>query len=303
MKSTHYLLCFLFIAIINYLFFGLAQADDKTFDMQAAEKTYGQIKDLSAEACLFIKYTHIKFVIADQLMRLNNVSWSTDVSKLPDSIQTHMREIIASQLYLSELKEYYQRKYGKPVDLSKCEIQPFDPLSLHVENESSLPPPNLSPTLPGWNYVNDSLLCDQKQGPSKDECYKLIKDLKSVLPNPWHIYGDFNGDKINDEAGLLINQKGERRLYAFLGKPQGSPEAVLLHDVGKLEDVDIYVALVEPGASETYCADSPDECEPNEPKTVNTKNPRIAFGLFEATQTDFYWNDKTKKFESIGISD
>lgn len=172
-----------------------------------------------------------------------------------------------------------------------------------ISSQKSSSKANSTLALPGWSYVNEFLLCDKRQTSSRDECYKLIQDLKNFLPNPWHIYGDFNGDKINDEAGLLINQKGERRLYAFLGKLQGAPEAILLHDVGKLGDVDLYVALVEPGSSGTYCADSPDECEADEPKTIDTKNPRIAFGLFEATQTDFYWDDKTKKFESVSISD
>lgn len=121
MKLVIYFIIFLFLAI-NFSTIGPIKAEDGNLDIQYAEKTYGQIKDLVSEGCLVANYSHMKFIIITQLMRLGNIPDSTETTKLPSYIQDQMRELVTTQLYLSELKKYYKYKYGKPIDLHQCSL-------------------------------------------------------------------------------------------------------------------------------------------------------------------------------------
>jgi len=120
----------------------------------------------------------------------------------------------------------------------------------------------------------------------------------------WAIKADFNGDGIEDEAKLLVKQKGRgAALFAFVS--QGKSYKTYLLDepdeVGWLEVMGIDV--VEKGKYETACGKGYVDCKPGEPEQITLKNPGIDYFKEGSANSFFYWDDKKRAFNRIWISD
>ena len=151
--------------------------------------------------------------------------------------------------------------------------------------------------IPGWELANQKNICSIIGKKELVTCNKMIRDLKSSIRQPFSAQADFNGDNLKDFAGLFINKKGERRVYVALNQRLYDPKIILLHDVGKLVGYyDLFVTLKEAGVYTDYTTNSG-------PKEKYSRLPGISFGLFEATETVFFWNNFTQKFDKENIAD
>lgn len=120
----------------------------------------------------------------------------------------------------------------------------------------------------------------------------------------WAIKADFNGDGIEDEAKLLVTQKGQgAALFAFVSQGKSFQTYLLdeLDAVGWLEVMGIDV--VEKGKYETACGKGYADCEPSEPEQIILKNPGINYFKEGSANSFFYWDGKKKAFSRIWISD
>ena len=118
------------------------------------------------------------------------------------------------------------------------------------------------------------------------------------------VRGDFDGDGQPDLAELLVNPTSQKfalfvKLYST-GKWQqlGDP-----YDLGALQRFGI--DLVKPGKYETACGKGYDEsfCAHGEPDYLLLSHPAIDFIYTESADIVFYWDEKTKAFREIAMSD
>jgi hypothetical protein len=118
------------------------------------------------------------------------------------------------------------------------------------------------------------------------------------------VNADFNGDGIEDEARLLVRQKGQgMALFAFVSQGKSFKEYSLdeLEDAGWLEVMGI--DLAKKGKYKTACGKGYFDCESGEPEQINLKRPAIDYFKEGSANSFFYWDDKKKAFNRVWISD
>ena len=148
----------------------------------------------------------------------------------------------------------------------------------------------------GWRYPTTAELSDEPG--RKDTPTKYIK-----------VVADFNGDGIDDEAYLVKSTKfsGEGLLVRVSDKQKGYMWLTLATiDWGKKYpnvNLSMGIDIVKSGEYNTACGKGYYECEKGEPKVLKLKRPAINYFKFESANSFFFWDDKTAKFKSIGISD
>ncbi len=127
--------------------------------------------------------------------------------------------------------------------------------------------------------------------------------MNNRVPN--HVKADFNGDGINDNAWILINESENKYgLFIFLSKKGGGYERASLAEYQK-ETEKLYMGIshMKPGKYKTACGKGYGNCGPNDPKVIVLRNPGINFFAFESGNSVFYWNPGKKGFTRIWLSD
>jgi|PlaIllAssembly_1097288.scaffolds.fasta_scaffold112998_2 hypothetical protein len=118
------------------------------------------------------------------------------------------------------------------------------------------------------------------------------------------IDADFNGDGLIDKAMLLVEKNGHKMaLFAFVsqGKIFKKYRLAQEDDAKWLEVMGIEV--VKKGKYKTVCGKGYSGCEPGDPNELNLKYESINYFRESSTAVFFYWNDKTKQFDHMQISD
>ena len=105
------------------------------------------------------------------------------------------------------------------------------------------------------------------------------------------VKADFDGDGHTDVAEILTNESEKSGEWMTLWKGP----AVELRNVG--------ISMVRPGKYDTLCGDDPSACNPETPKSVDFEHNAISLFFEGETSSFFYWDRKTKKFNSVPISD
>lgn len=137
----------------------------------------------------------------------------------------------------------------------------------------------------------------------------ISEEVKQDWRNDKHhrylsIKADFNWDGIDDEAILLIRQKGKGiALFTFISEGAQFKTYILdeLEDAGWLDVMGINV--VEKGIYKTACGKEYFECKPGEPEDLVLKYPCIDYFKVESANSYFYWDQNKYKFNRIWISD
>ena len=148
------------------------------------------------------------------------------------------------------------------------------------------------PPLPeGWRTLNK---------------YEIEKTWRDVDDNKYlAVKGDFNGDGFMDEARILLSEKGSGlALFSFMKQADNTYNILLLNE---MDDESLIHAMgirkVEPGLYKTACGKGYWECEPGEPPEILIKNDAIDLFKVESANSFFYWDEHSKTFKRIWISD
>ena len=157
---------------------------------------------------------------------------------------------------------------------------------------------------------NIMVLADQKlpegwREPSNDEITddafkERVKDPNRYLAAK----ADFNGDGIIDTAKLLVNDlKNKMGLFVFISK-EGNFESILLDEIDDKSWVDAMgLSVVNTGEYKTACGKGYWECEKGVPEVLIIKHPAIDYFKFESENSFFVWDDISKSFKRIWMSD
>jgi len=153
-------------------------------------------------------------------------------------------------------------------------------------------------TLPeGWRFPTTEELSDEPL--RKKSHSKYIKTI-----------ADFNGDGIDDEAYLVKSTKfsGEGLLVRVSDLQNGASSnfkwlVLATIDLGKEAPLGMGIDIATPGDYETACGKGYYECKKGEPKALKIRRPVINYFRFESFNSFFLWDDKTKTFKEIQMSD
>ncbi len=120
----------------------------------------------------------------------------------------------------------------------------------------------------------------------------------------FRVEGDFDGDGKSDIAELLVNSTEKK--FALFVKLASTAKWQKLGDAGDLGSLDRFgIDLVKPGKYETACGKGYDDsfCAHGEPDYLVLSHPAIDFIYTESADSIFYWDEKTKTFREIAMSD
>jgi hypothetical protein len=121
---------------------------------------------------------------------------------------------------------------------------------------------------------------------------------------PFTTQGDFNDDKVRDEAWILIPTGGTGAgLFVFLGQPNKTFRTVQLDYLEGVNARNLYVNVAARGEYQTAGGKGYGNCAAGEPSTLNLKFQAIAYGTFESSGLIYYWDVQRKSFGSVAISD
>jgi hypothetical protein len=113
---------------------------------------------------------------------------------------------------------------------------------------------------------------------------------------------DFDGDGHTDVAEILTNES-EKRCALFVRLSRGSGEWITLWKGPTVALRNVGIRMVRPGKYDTLCGDDPSACNPETPKSVDFEHNALSLFFEGETSSIFYWDRKTKKFDSVPISD
>ena len=131
------------------------------------------------------------------------------------------------------------------------------------------------------------------------------KSRRKDATRPFKTQGDFNDDKIRDEAWILI-PKGETTgagLFVFLGQPNKTFRIVQLDYLEGRKAQNLYVNAASKGEYETACGKGYRNCAPSEPAKLSLTFQAISYGTSESSETIYYWDGQRKTFRNVAISD
>lgn len=121
---------------------------------------------------------------------------------------------------------------------------------------------------------------------------------------PFKTQGDFNNDKLPDEAWILIPTSGTGAgLFVFLGQPDKTFRTVQLDYLEDVKAQNLYVDAVSKGEYETACGKGYGKCCDGEAAKLKLNFQAISYGTFESSELIYYWDAQRKTFRQTSISD
>jgi hypothetical protein len=134
----------------------------------------------------------------------------------------------------------------------------------------------------------------------------IIDDWKE-WKSPIQVKADFNGDRIEDHAWILLKQKGPGwGVFVFLGRKREKPQILKLEENnGESPAQRFGISLAPPSNTKwkTACGKGYFKCKPGEPKEIQITLPSIEFCLIESVCYLFMWDKKSGSFQKVQLSD
>lgn len=157
-----------------------------------------------------------------------------------------------------------------------------------VADDSALPP--------GWRY------------PTRSETAQSWRDGRQ--DRSLAARADFDGDGVVDRVAILFSEERSWRgaprsigLFVWSGSG-GTPRS--LHVQEGVLPVDIPavgVSILQAGRHTTACGIGVWECAPDEPATLELKNPAILYFHYESHAAAYYWSAADSAWRAVGMSD
>ncbi|SHN57494.1 hypothetical protein [Desulfovibrio litoralis] len=119
------------------------------------------------------------------------------------------------------------------------------------------------------------------------------------------VKGDFNSDKIVDEAKLLVRKDGMGfGLFAFVSQKDNYFKTYLLDEMQDHTLIQVFgIKDVASGVYKTACGKGYWDCQQGETPEIVIKNTAIDYFKTEGANSFFYWDNKENTFKRIWISD
>ena len=124
------------------------------------------------------------------------------------------------------------------------------------------------------------------------------------MPVPYHVRADLNGDRVADDAWILIPTTGRGQgVFVFLGQRSGKPRIVQLSYSEELMPQSMYLSELEPGRYDTACGKGYLDCAAGEPAVLRLRRPGVVYAMYESASSVFYWDAEAGEFTKVALSD
>ncbi len=127
------------------------------------------------------------------------------------------------------------------------------------------------------------------------------KAFEPYLPKPYVVRADFDGNGVEDEAWLVINESGSG--WKLIALMNGDKTAITLVAAEDGNPQYFGIEEVPPGEYRTACGKGHWECAADEPSVLNLKNPGFRFFKFESASTLWFWDESSGRLREIAESD
>lgn len=156
------------------------------------------------------------------------------------------------------------------------------PLFVLAQSAELMPPP-------GWRF------------PEETDYSGSWQAFRTVIPEPFHVQADFNGDGLPDDAWIMPStiHKGSG-LFVFLAQQEGDPKIIAL-DINPAIDKPQYMGIkvVQPGDYKTACGKGRVPCGRGEPEVLHLTQPAINYFVFEGANSFFWWDAQDAQSQSF----
>jgi hypothetical protein len=144
----------------------------------------------------------------------------------------------------------------------------------------------------GWRFPDQ---CDIKR-----QWKAYVKEKKTV---PFRVAADFNGDRFQDEAWILISTERQDGLglFVFFGSEKGLGEAVLVEQSGIAPQA-MHVRVLRQGNYRTACSYGYWDCSEEEPELLRLKTSGIVYAMIGESTAVTYWSAKHRKFNIASLT-
>lgn len=119
------------------------------------------------------------------------------------------------------------------------------------------------------------------------------------------VKGDFNGDRVIDEARLFVREDGSGLgLFGFVSEKNRTIKTYLLDEMkgsGSIHAMGI--KKVSPGSYKTACGKGYWACRKDEVPEIQLQHDAMDYFKTESANSFFYWDAQASAFKRIWISD
>lgn len=128
--------------------------------------------------------------------------------------------------------------------------------------------------------------------------------FRAVIPEPFHVQADFNGDGLLDDAWILLSTVGKAwGLFVFLAQQEGPPKVITLDkNPGTSMPQYIGIKAVQAGDYKTACGKGQSSCGPNKLEVLHLERPAINYFVFEGDNSFFWWDTQSQSFKRTWMS-
>jgi hypothetical protein len=152
--------------------------------------------------------------------------------------------------------------------------------------------------------VKDQSPAEGWRFPNRSDYRSNWRRFRSDVPMPYHVRADLNGDKIIDDAWILIPIRGKGLgLFVFIGQRSGKPRVVQLDYSENVAPQTMYLSEIEPGRYDTACGRGYWDCSVGEPAVLRLVRPGIVYAMYGSASSVFYWDDQRKEFARVWLTD
>jgi hypothetical protein len=125
--------------------------------------------------------------------------------------------------------------------------------------------------------------------------------FRTVIPEPFHVQADFNGDGLPDDAWILFSTLSKASgLFVFLAQREGPPKVIPLDkNPGPNKPQQIGIKVVQPGDYKTACGKGYFKCGPDQPEVLHLVLPAINYFVFEGANSFFWWDAQDAQSQSF----
>lgn len=132
--------------------------------------------------------------------------------------------------------------------------------------------------VPGWRF------------PDQQDFYGNWELYRKMIPVPYHVRADFNGDGLPDDAWILLKTDGPGwGLFVFLGQPGGQPDIIQLAE-STADDAQSRALQVAPPGHYLIID------EFGKKKDVILTMPALNLFIYAGPNLFFYWDAATGGF-------
>jgi hypothetical protein len=147
---------------------------------------------------------------------------------------------------------------------------------------------------------NQSAIPKEWRLPTEDELIKNWKWTKKEITENLKITGDFDGDRVKDEAKLMVKKDHSAMGLLVVFSPNSTMEYWMLLNIGKPKTLKTYrISLKKPSVYQVSCQKKKPclFCENKEPCNNGERSISIKTSTIVVNQKDvFIWNKKQSGF-------